>query len=256
MNYDNNNFRYYDNSSNLRNSNNYNNSNLETITITTIINLIANQITVETTNGVIITIGNRFNTMIKIAIFTDPIITTQITMEKTTGGMITTRNQIQYDDQIQYNNNNCNMNIEEIIADKVDTAKDNNENDFNINNLTENMLNDNVFMTTLKLNDVTTTMEVDTGSKFTILSHEMAMKNGIKEIKKSKQQLTAYDGNLIKIEGINSSKNCESKLTNKIINKANDKLHLRRDAQPKIIPPRRIPYAKSDLVGKELNRWI
>ncbi|CAK9291160.1 unnamed protein product [Gordionus sp. m RMFG-2023] len=79
-----------------------------------------------------------------------------------------------YNDQNQYNNN-CNMNIEEIVENKVDTTKDNNANDLNVNNLTENMVNDNdnAFMTTLKLNDVTTMMQVDTGSKFNIIPHEI-----------------------------------------------------------------------------------
>ncbi|CAK9299394.1 unnamed protein product [Gordionus sp. m RMFG-2023] len=122
-------------------------------------------------------------------------------MEETTGVIdYNQRKQIQYNDQNQYNNN-CNMNIEEIVEDKVRTAKDNNDNGLNINNITEIADNDNAFMTTLKLSDVTTTMEVDTGSKFIILPHEIAKKIGIREIKKSKLQLTAYDGNLIKIIG-------------------------------------------------------
>ncbi|XP_065323828.1 uncharacterized protein LOC135930954 [Gordionus sp. m RMFG-2023] len=49
---------------------------------------------------------------------------------------------------------------------------------------------------------------------------------------------------------------CESKLTNGPINKASVNLHLRRDAQPKIIPPRCIPYSKIDLVSNELKKWI
>ncbi|XP_065318890.1 GATA zinc finger domain-containing protein 4-like [Gordionus sp. m RMFG-2023] len=67
------------------------------------------------------------------------------------------------------NSNNCNMNIEEVGENKVGTAKDNNENDFNVNNLAENRDkgDDSAFMTTLKLNNVTTTMQVDTGSKYT-----------------------------------------------------------------------------------------
>ncbi|XP_065323093.1 GATA zinc finger domain-containing protein 4-like [Gordionus sp. m RMFG-2023] len=117
------------------------------------------------------------------------------------------RKQIQYDNQNFCDSNNCNMNIEEIGENKVDIAKDNNENDFNVNNLAENTDKGNV----------------DTNYK--------------DEINK-----------LIK--------GCESKLTSEPINKINVKLHLRCDAQPKIIPPRRIPYSKIDLVGEELKRWI
>ncbi|XP_065315645.1 GATA zinc finger domain-containing protein 4-like [Gordionus sp. m RMFG-2023] len=172
--------------------------------------------------------------------------------------------------QIQYNNNDYNMNIEE----KVDSTKNKDDNDFNVNNLSGDMLNDkdNAFMTTLKVNDIVTSMQVDTGSKHTIIPHGLAKKLGVRDVKKSELQLTAYDGNLIKIIGITqvkvtyegiskylqavvveSRKNallgqCESKLTNGPINKASVKLHLKRDAQPKIIPPRRIPYSKVDLV--------
>ncbi|XP_065313519.1 putative uncharacterized protein DDB_G0285557 [Gordionus sp. m RMFG-2023] len=108
--------------------------------------------------------------------------------------------------QIQYNNNDYNMNIEEIIEEKVDSTKNIDDNDFNVNNLSGDMLNDkdNAFMTTLKVNDI-----------------------------------------------------CKStQLTNGPINKASVKLHLRSDAQPKIIPPRRIPYSKIDLVSNELKKWI
>ncbi|XP_065315491.1 uncharacterized protein DDB_G0289917-like [Gordionus sp. m RMFG-2023] len=88
-------------------------------------------------------------------------------------------------------------------GNKVGTAKDNNENDLNVNNLAENTDkgDDSAFMTTLKLNNVTTTMQVDTGSKYTIIPHDMAKKIGIREIKKSSLRLTPYDGNLIKIIG-------------------------------------------------------
>ncbi|XP_065315258.1 putative uncharacterized protein DDB_G0275317 [Gordionus sp. m RMFG-2023] len=180
--------------------------------------------------------------------------------------------------QIQYNNSDYNMNIEEIIEEKVDSTKNKDDNDFNVNNLSGDMLNDKdiAFMTTLKVNDIVTCMQVDTGSKHTIIiPHGLAKKLGIKDVKKSELQLTAYDGNLIKIIGITQVKvtyegiskyvqavvvestnvdtnyedeikklikECESKLTNGPINKASVKLHLRRDAQPKIIPPRCIPY--------------
>ncbi|XP_065315268.1 putative uncharacterized protein DDB_G0292292 [Gordionus sp. m RMFG-2023] len=177
--------------------------------------------------------------------------------------------------QIQYKND-YNMNIEEIIEEKVDSTKNKDDNNFNVNNLSGDMLNDkdNAFMTTLKVNDIFTCMQVDTGSKHTIIPHGLAKKLGIRDLKKSELKLTAYDGNLIKIigttqvkvtyEGISKClqavvvksinvdinyedeikkliKECESKLTNGPINKASIKLHLRRDAQPKIIPPRRIP---------------
>ncbi|XP_065313112.1 probable serine/threonine-protein kinase clkA [Gordionus sp. m RMFG-2023] len=211
--------------------------------------------------------------------------------------------------QIQYNNNDHNMNIEQIIEEKVDSTKNKDDNDFNINNLSGDMLNvkDKAFITTLKVNDVITTMQVDTGSKHTIIPHGLAEKLGIRNVKKSELQLTAYDGNLIKIinitqvkvtyEGIskylqaavvesmknallgctwiNAFKNilnkfianidtnyeelikvCECKLTNGPINKASVKLHLKKDAQPKIIPPRGIPYSKIDLVSNELKKWI
>ncbi|XP_065315590.1 TBC1 domain family member 5 homolog A-like [Gordionus sp. m RMFG-2023] len=197
------------------------------------------------------------------------------------------RKQIQYHDQSQSNSNNCNMNIEEIVENKNDVTQNNNDSDFNINNLTENKLNDNAFMTSLKINDVTVTMQVDTGSKFTIIPHEMAKQIDIKDLKKSTLQLSAYDGNLIEIIGVTQVKvsydgiakhllavivksnknallgrmwinafNCEFKLTTKPINKVNVKIHLRNDAKPKIIPPRRIPYSKIDAVTKELTRWI
>ncbi|XP_065318888.1 probable serine/threonine-protein kinase clkA [Gordionus sp. m RMFG-2023] len=65
--------------------------------------------------------------------------------------------------QIQYNNNDYNMNIEEIIEEKVDSIKNKDDNDFNVNNLSGDMLNDkdNTFMTTLKVNDIVTS-NVDT----------------------------------------------------------------------------------------------
>ncbi|XP_065315423.1 putative uncharacterized protein DDB_G0282499 [Gordionus sp. m RMFG-2023] len=211
--------------------------------------------------------------------------------------------------QIQYNND-YNMNIEEIIEEKVDSTKNKDDN-FNVNNLSGDVINDkdNAFMTTLKVNDIVTCMQIDTGSKHTIIPHGLAKKLGIRDLKKSELQLTAYDGNLIKIIGntqvkvtyegiskylqaviVESSKNallgrtwinafknilnkfianintnyedeikklikeCESKLTNGPINKASVKLHLRSDAQPKIIPPRRIPYSKIDLVSNELKK--
>ncbi|CAK9298925.1 unnamed protein product [Gordionus sp. m RMFG-2023] len=34
------------------------------------------------------------------------------------------------------------------------------------------------------------------------------------------------------------------------------KLRLKQDATPKIIPPRRIPYSRIDLITKELQKWI
>ncbi|CAK9302160.1 unnamed protein product [Gordionus sp. m RMFG-2023] len=207
--------------------------------------------------------------------------------------------------QIQYNNNDHNMNIEEIVEEKVESTKNKDDNDFNINNLSGDMLNDkNKAFMTLKVNDIITTMQVDTGSKHTIIPYGVAKKLGIRYVERSELQLTAYDGNLIKIIGItqvkvtyeaiskylqavvvesrknallghtwiNAFKNiinkfianidtnyedeikklikeCESKLTNGPINKASVKLHLRRDAQPKIIPPRRIPYSKIDLMN-------
>ncbi|XP_065315433.1 glycosyltransferase-like protein gnt14 [Gordionus sp. m RMFG-2023] len=149
------------------------------------------------------------------------------------------RKRIQYDNQNFCDSNNCNMNIEEVGENKVGTAKDNNENDYNVNNLAENTDkdDDSAFKTTLKVNNVTTTMQVDTGSKYTIIPHDMAKKIGIREIKKSRLRLTAYDGNLIKIIKEMSTpimkmkKDCESKLTSEPINKI-------------------------DLVGEELNRWI
>ncbi|CAK9290701.1 unnamed protein product [Gordionus sp. m RMFG-2023] len=49
-------------------------------------------------------------------------------------------------------------------------------------------------------------MQVDTGSKFTIIPHDMAKQIGIKDLKKSTLQLTAYDGNLIKIIGVTQVK--------------------------------------------------
>ncbi|XP_065314926.1 mitochondrial substrate carrier family protein Y-like [Gordionus sp. m RMFG-2023] len=207
----------------------------------------------------------------------------------------------------RYNNNN------QSNYEKVDSTKNKDDNDFNVNNLSGDMLNDkdNVFMTTLKVNDIVTSMQVDIGSKHTIIPHGLAKKLGIRDVKKSELQLTAYDGNLIKIIGItqvkvtyegiskylqvvvvesrknallgriwiNAFKNilkkfianvdinyedeikklikeCESKLTNGPINKASVKLHLKRDAQPKIIPPSRIPYLKIDLMSNELKKWI
>ncbi|XP_065319021.1 TBC1 domain family member 5 homolog A-like [Gordionus sp. m RMFG-2023] len=138
------------------------------------------------------------------------------------------RKQIQYDNQNFYYINNCNMNIEEIGENKVDTAKDNNEIDFNINNLAENTDkgDGSAFMTTLKLNNNTTNMQVDTGSKYTIIPHDMAKKIGIREMKKSRNFDTNYEDEINKL-----IKDCESKLTSEPINKI-------------------------DLVGEELKRWI
>ncbi|XP_065321606.1 GATA zinc finger domain-containing protein 4-like [Gordionus sp. m RMFG-2023] len=195
------------------------------------------------------------------------------------------RKQIQYSKKNRNNyqsyNNNSN-NYRGSDNKKVDSTKNKYDNDFNINNLSGDMLNnkDKAFMTTLKVNDIITTMQVDTGSKHTIIPHGLAEKLGIRDVKKSELQLTAYGGNLNKIIGITqvkvtyegiskylqavdieSRKNallgrCESKLANGPINKASVKLHLKRDAQPKIIPPRRIPYSKIDLVSNELKKWI
>ncbi|XP_065320374.1 GATA zinc finger domain-containing protein 4-like [Gordionus sp. m RMFG-2023] len=129
--------------------------------------------------------------------------------------------------QIQYNNV-YNMNIEEIIEEKVDSTKNKDDNDFNVNNLSGDMLNDkdNAFMTTLKVNNIVTCMQVDTGSKHTIISHGLA--------KKLANVDTNYEDEIKKL-----IKECESKLTNGPINKA-----------------KRIPYSKIDLVSNELKKWI
>ncbi|XP_065315338.1 mitochondrial substrate carrier family protein Y-like [Gordionus sp. m RMFG-2023] len=162
---------------------------------------------VEIIHGMIIIKENKSNTVTEILTITNLIITIQIIIEVVT----IIREQIQYNNnsnnyrggdnnnrkQIQYNNNDYNMNIEEIIEEKVDSIKNKDDNDFNVNNLSGDMLNnkDNAFMTTLKVNDIVTCMQVDTGSKHTIIPHGLAKKLGIRDVKKSELQLTAYDGN-------------------------------------------------------------
>ncbi|XP_065318690.1 GATA zinc finger domain-containing protein 14-like [Gordionus sp. m RMFG-2023] len=198
------------NFSKVRNNNNYNNNNyrndqiIVTIKITiigiateTFIIIIINLITttiVGTTPGLIIIRGGRFNVTIKIIIITDNNNSSyegnnrwhnndnqrkQIEYDdRNRWKDFNQRKQIQYDNQNFYDINNCNMNIEEVGENKVDTAKDNNENNFNVNKLAENTDkgDDSAFMTTLKLNNITTTMQVDTGSKYTIILHDMAKK--------------------------------------------------------------------------------
>ncbi|CAK9291042.1 unnamed protein product [Gordionus sp. m RMFG-2023] len=33
-------------------------------------------------------------------------------------------------------------------------------------------------------------------------------------------------------------------------------LRLKHDAQPKMVPPSRVPYSRIDMVSKEINKWI
>ncbi|XP_065315388.1 protein PFF0380w-like [Gordionus sp. m RMFG-2023] len=178
------------------------------------------------------------------------------------------RKQIQYDNQNFYDSNNCNMNIEGVGENKVGTTKDNNENDFNVNNLAENTDkgDDRAFMTTLKLNNVTTTVQVKVSyegiTKYLLAVVVESRKNALLGriwINAFKNILNKFVGNVdtnYEDEINKLIKDCESKLTSEPINKVNVKLHLRCDAQPKIIPPKCIPYSKIDLVGEELNRWI
>ncbi|XP_065321141.1 GATA zinc finger domain-containing protein 4-like [Gordionus sp. m RMFG-2023] len=138
------------------------------------------------------------------------------------------RKQIQYDNRNFYDSNNFNMSIEEIGENKVDIAKDNNDNDFNVNNLAENTDkgDDSAFMTTLKLNNINTTMQVNTGSNISSYLMIWLKKIGIREMKKSRNVDTNYEDEINKF-----IKDCESKLTSEPINKI-------------------------DLVGEERKRWI
>ncbi|XP_065324765.1 probable serine/threonine-protein kinase clkA [Gordionus sp. m RMFG-2023] len=230
-NYDNNNFRYYDRNycnNNSRNHDNYNNLNYKNYRYNN--NNQSNYGRNDTWHN------NNQRKQIQYSNGHNNYQSYSNNSNNYRGSDYSQRKQIQYNNsnnyrgsdnsqrkQIQYNNNDHNINNEEIVEEKVNSIKNKDDNDFNINNLSGGMLNDKdkAFKTTLKVNDIITPMQVDTGFKHTIILHE-----------------------------------CESKLTNGPINKASVKLHLKRDAQPKIISPRRIPYSKIDLVSNELKKWM
>ncbi|XP_065317406.1 uncharacterized protein LOC135925825 [Gordionus sp. m RMFG-2023] len=175
------------------------------------------------------------------------------------------------------------------------------------NNYTAN----DAYKVTVYLNDMPILMQIDTGSKYSILPIHIAKKIGVKILNKSDIKLTGYDGNTINVLGTTKVKakfedksqiltayvvqsdkiallgrtwiavfrnildrfvnlveedydntiqelikQCESKLSKKPILRNYVKLHLKQGATPKIIPPRRVPYSRIDLVTKELQKWI
>ncbi|XP_065323738.1 uncharacterized protein LOC135930867 [Gordionus sp. m RMFG-2023] len=206
------------------------------------------------------------------------------------------------------------VNIEEIKEDDNDKLERKEYNLYNldINNMdTDNNYTANdAYKVTVNLNDMPILMQIDTGSRYSILPIHIA-KIGVKILNKSDIKLTGYDGNTINVLGTTKVKakfedksqiltayvvqsdkfallgrtwitvfgnildkfvnmveddfdntiqelikQCNFKLNKKPMLRSYVKLRLKHDATPKIIPPRRIPYSRIDLITKELQKWI
>ncbi|XP_065318766.1 probable serine/threonine-protein kinase clkA [Gordionus sp. m RMFG-2023] len=115
------------------------------------------------------------------------------------------RHHVDHNNQTRYTNKINTINIEEIKEDDNNKIEKKEYNLYNldINNMDADKDNtdNNAYKVTLKLNNLSTIMLVDTGSRFSIIPSSIAKSAGITELKKSNLKLTGYDGYQIKILG-------------------------------------------------------
>ncbi|XP_065315346.1 probable serine/threonine-protein kinase tsuA [Gordionus sp. m RMFG-2023] len=121
--------------------------------------------------------------------------------------------------QVPYSNKINTVDIEEIEDDKIISIdkKDYDLLNIDINNVENEVINvkDDAYMVNIKINNILTSLQVDTGTKFTILLKYMIEKVGIKNIKKSNIQLSGYDGKTIQVIG--STRNVEYEGSSQIL---------------------------------------
>ncbi|XP_065325158.1 GATA zinc finger domain-containing protein 4-like [Gordionus sp. m RMFG-2023] len=109
--------------------------------------------------------------------------------------------------QRRYSNKVNTVNIEEIKEIKDVNCDKIEKEEYSLFNVDINNLDDDnnkaydAYKITMHLNDVPIELQIDTGSRFTILPISVARKIGIKTLKKSETKLTGYDGRIIKVLG-------------------------------------------------------
>ncbi|XP_065319321.1 GATA zinc finger domain-containing protein 15-like [Gordionus sp. m RMFG-2023] len=110
-------------------------------------------------------------------------------------------------DNYKYNENNYRYyrQNESRYIPRYNNNQNNNQsykNRFDVNRMDDDDKANDAYKVTIYLNDIPVDMQINTGSRFSIMPINIARKIGIKVLNKSDTKLTGYDGRRIKVLGI------------------------------------------------------